>query len=287
MLLEIHYDFVIANLSNLTDLDMLILPSEPNLTKDQAKKIEDWASNGGKLLVIGKGAMDQEKKGFLMDMGVEYVSESPFNFDYSVIKKDIGENIVTTPFLNYESGMQLELSSAEKLASIREPYFNRTYATYSSHRETPYKLEDSEYPAIVRKGNIILFAHDLDKLYYEHGVRLHRELFKNAIDILYDSPVLKVRQLPSAGRVSFLKQETKNRYVAHVLYAPALTRGEVQVIEDLVPVSGVEIEVAVPEKIKQVMQIPQMKDLPFKNDNGRIKVTIPQFSMHTGIVMKY
>lgn len=40
----------------------------------------------------------------------------------------------------------------EVLANIREPYFNRTYKTYCSHQNTPYKLEDSEYPAAVKKG---------------------------------------------------------------------------------------------------------------------------------------
>jgi hypothetical protein len=41
-----------------------------------------------------------------------------------------------------------------------------------------------------------------------------------------------VNNLPSCGRVSFLKQEKDKRYVAHLLYGPAILRGEVQVIED-------------------------------------------------------
>ncbi len=54
---------------------------------------------------------------------------------------------------------------------------------------------------------------------YVNALKLHRELVKNAIDLLYTSPMLKVNNLPSCGRVSFLKQESKNRYVAHLLYA--------------------------------------------------------------------
>ncbi|MDX1285986.1 MAG: hypothetical protein R3182_13285, partial [Draconibacterium sp.] len=191
------------------------------------------------------------------------------------------------PFLNYEAGIRIKPKNADVLGWIREPYFNRTYEHYSSHRETPYKLTNSEYPAIIQNGNVIYFAHHLDKLYYEHAVRLHREVVKNAIDLLYEKPVLKVNNLPSAGRVSFLEQEKQNRYVAHLLYSPGLQRGEVMVIEDFLPVPGVEIEVNAPRKIKKVYQVPGKKRIPFKSTQNGIIVKVPEFTMHTGIVMEY
>ena len=42
---------------------------------------------------------------------------------------------------------------------------------------SPYKLEDAPHPGVIRKGNVIFFAHELDKMYYIHGARLHRDLF--------------------------------------------------------------------------------------------------------------
>ena len=245
MLLEMHYDFIVANLENLDDLELLILPSSPCLTSEEAQKINKWVKSGGKLIAFGKGAMDGENQ-FLIDMGAEFISESPYDFDYTVIDGEhISDNLVSTPFLNYQSGIRLRPASGKTLAYIREPYFNRTYTKYSSHRETPYTLENSIYPALIHNGNTIQFAHEIDQLYYSDGVRLHRELFKNAIDLLYKKPKLKVNNLPSSGRVSFLKQEKDNRYVAHLLYSPALTRGSVQVIEDFLPVNGISLEVIV------------------------------------------
>lgn len=176
---------------------------------------------------------------------------------------------------------------AKILAYIREPYFNRTYQHYSSHRETPYKLENAGNPAIVRKGNVIYFAHHLDRLYYQHAVRIHRDLVKNAIDLLYEKPILKVENLPSCGRVSLLKQENNKRYIAHLLYAPALQRGEVMVLEDFVPVPNVHLEIAVPEKVKRVYQIPGKKEIEWKMYRGKIEVNIPTFTMHTGVVVEY
>jgi len=287
MLLELHDDFIVADEKNLDQLELLVIPSSNCLTEAQAEKINVWVKKGGKLIVFGKGALDKEGKQFVLNVGADYLKKSDFQFDYTVVKQDVGNNIVTSPFLNYEAGLLVKPTSGTTLAYIREPYFNRTYAKYNGHRETPYKLEDSQYPAVVRNGNVIFFAHNLDQLYYTHGVRMHRELVKNAIDLLYQSPELKVNNLPSCGRVSFLNQKKDKRYVAHLLYGPAILRGEVQVIEDLVPIPGVEIEVNVPEKVKNVYQIPEGRKLSFSKSGNQLKIKVPTFTMHTGIVLEY
>ncbi len=287
ILLETHNDFIVANEKNLDQLELLIIPSQQCLSDNQAQKINEWVKRGGKLIVFGEGAMDQSGKKFALDMGVDYLGTSAFNFDFTVVKPELGKDVVSTPFLNYEPALLIKSTSATTLAAIREPYFNRTWEKYSGHRATPYKLEDSTYPAVVKNGNVIFFAHKLDQMYYSSAVRLHRQMVSNAIDMLYQSPNLKVKNLQSCGRVSFLKQENENRYVAHLLYAPALQRGDVQVIEDFVPISGVEIEVNVPEKVKHVYQIPGGKKLSFSNSGNVLKIKVPTFTMHTGIVMEF
>jgi hypothetical protein len=134
---------------------------------------------------------------------------------------------------------------------------------------------------------VFFFAHDLDKQYYDNAMKLDRVLVKNAIDLLYQSPMLKIQNLPSCGRVSFLKQENDKRYVAHLLYTPALQRGDVQVVEDFLPVPGVEIEVIVPEQVKKVYQVPDGKKLNFSRNGNILKIKVPTFTMHTGIVLEY
>lgn len=287
ILLETHNDFIVANENNLDQLELLIIPSQQCLTDKQSQKINDWVKRGGKLIVFGEGAMDKSGQKFALDMGVDYLGTSAFNFDFTVVKPELGKEVVSTPFLNYEPALLTRPTTATTLAAIREPYFNRTWEKYSGHRATPYKLDDSPFPAVVKNGNVIFFAHKLDQMYYTSAVRLHRQMVSNAIDLLYQSPNLKVKNLQSCGRQSFLKQEKENRYVAHLLYAPALQRGEVQVIEDFVPISGVEIEVNVPEKVKKVYQIPDGKKLSFKREGNKILVKVPMFTMHTGIVLEY
>jgi Hypothetical glycosyl hydrolase 6 len=287
ILLETHKDFVVASEQNLNQLELLIIPSQSCLIDEQAKKINDWVKRGGKLIVFGEGAMDKDHKRFILDVGADYISPSEYQFDFTVVKPELGKEVVSTPFLNYEGATRVKMTSGKMLAAVREPYFNRTYEKYSGHRATPYQLEDSQYSAVVQNGNVIWFAHKLDQMYYTSAVRLHRQLVENAIDLLYEKPLLAVKNLPSCGRVSFLKQEKENRYVAHLLYAPALQRGEVMVIEDLLPVPGVEIEVNVPEKVKKIYQIPDGKKVDFSRKGNNLIIKVPTFTMHTAIVLEY
>lgn len=287
MLLEMHEDFIIADETRLDELELLIIPGQQCLDEVKAEKINAWVKRGGKLIVFGQGALDKTKTKFLLDVGANYIKKSDYDFDYTLVKPSFSKNIVTTPLLNYEAGLMVSTTTGNVLATIREPYFNRTYEHYSSHRETPFRTDDSGYPAIIQNGNVIFFVHSLDQMYYRNGARLHRELFKNAIDLLGGSSYLKVNNLPSAGRISFLKQERKKRYVAHLLYSPPLQRGQVQVIEDFLPVTGVELRILVPEKVKNVYQIPGEKRVKYSETGNSLVIKVPTFTMHTGIVLEY
>lgn len=287
MLLEMHYDFMVADRDNLSALSTLIIPSQACLSEPDAAIINAWVQRGGKLVVLEAGAMDRNKTRFLIEVGAEYLGASTYHFDYTVAKPDFGADLVTTPFLNYQAGVRTKPTTGQVLAVIREPYFNRTYGQYSSHANTPYQLTDSPFPAVVRNGNVIFFSHPLDRLYHKHGVRLHREMVKHALDLLDPAPVLKVNGLPSSGRVSLLHQQAQHRYVAHLLYSPAIQRGEVAVIEDFPAISDVTLEVRVPERVTQVRAIPAEEKLTFAQHDGALRIVVPTFKMHTGIVLEY
>jgi len=287
MLLEMHADFVPVSGRNLADLTTVIIPSQPCLADADVAALTEWVEQGGCLILFEAGAMDAARTRLLFDIGADYVGPANFDCDYTVMTRPLSAEIVSTPFLNYTPGLRTKITTGEPLAMIREPYFSRTYAHFSSHANTPYRLEDSPHPAVIRRGNTVFFAHPLDQLYSAHGVRLHRELFKAVVDALNPAPVLAVRGLPSCGRVSLLRQAAQNRYVAHLLYSPALQRGDVKVIEDFLPVPDVLIAVRVPETVKAVRAIPSGEGLDFTLRDGAIEVAVPTFSMHTAIVLDY
>jgi hypothetical protein len=285
MLLEMHYDFVVANEDRLHELDALVIPSHQCLSASQAGAISAWTRRGGKLLVIEAGGLDRDKRKFVLDVGGAYGGESPLDDDYTVVGPALATNLVTTPFLNYSPGVRVKVTDGEILAHIREPYFNRTYGHYNGHANTPYRLENSPFPAALRKGNTIYLAHPLDRLYHASGVRLHRQLFKNALDLLGVRRTLEVSGLPSSGRVSLLHQKEKNRFVAHLLYSPALQRGDTMVIEDFPTISDVELRFRAPKAVKRARAMPSGKDIDFAVEDGVTRMKVPSFEMHSAVVI--
>lgn len=123
-------------------------------------------------------------------------------------------------------------------------------------------------------------------MYHRHGARLHRDLFVNALKLVHRKPMLSV-ELPSAGRISLLHQATNKRYVAHLLYAPPIQRGECEVIEDLPELRDVPVTVELPQVIKRVRLIPDGLELPFVERDGKIVILIAAFSCHCAIVFEY
>jgi hypothetical protein len=119
-------------------------------------------------------------------------------------------------------------------------------------------------------------------------MRIHRQLFENAIVELDYQPILKVNNLPSAGKVSLLHQESKNRFVVHLLYSPPLLRADnVEVIEDFIEIRKVNLELRLDHPIKRVYSIPNGSPLNFEIKKGTLKVKVPSFTMHTAVVLEY
>lgn len=287
MLLEMHYDYVIARPENLKNLSTILIPSVPNLTPETARLLSDWVASGGRLVVLGSGALDKAGKRFLLDVGAEYVGPPAYDVDYTVVSEPLAKDMVVTPFLNYDPAIRTKLTSGKILATLHEPYFSRTNARYSGHLNTPYRPESASHPAAVRKGNVIFLPHPLDRMYLANGMRLHRDFVRNAIDLLGGEQVMKVQGLPSSGRVSLLKQPAKNRYIAHLLYSPPLGRGDVQVIEDFPTIDKATVTLTVPETVRSVTAIPSGKSLDFRQSGRGVSVDVPSFAMHSGIVFDF
>jgi len=71
-----------------------------------------------------------------------------------------------------------------------------------------------------------------------------------------------------------------------LLYTVPISRGDVMVVEDFLPVPNVEIEVDVPEIITSVRQIPEGIKLEFQRKGEKILIKVPTFIMYTGIVIE-
>ncbi len=272
MLLESHIDFeCVLPGDDLSAYRALILPDSVTITREEAARITEFVKNGGAVLFNGTSALlDGE---FLLDAGMRYAGEAHYKIDYLYPGEQLKLPFGNAPFLCYESALRTEVVDGEVLASICEPYFDRTYGHYCSHKNTPYRDEPAAHPAVVRKGRVVYLAHNICRLYKEHGAQVFREAFMAALKSVYE-PTYQVT-LPSGGRTRLTWQAHENRYVFHATYASPIQRNYVSVIEDILPVYQVQVDAEISRKITRVSLVPGGAEIPFTQENGRVKFTIP------------
>ncbi len=288
MLLESQMDFRIAEAGrDLSVFDAIVLADEARLDEGAAEALRAYVRGGGALLVLGRGGMDAEGKRFLVDVGAEYVGPAEYDIDYIVAGRELARDLPEGPFLCYTAAPRVRVTDGKALAAIREPYFSRTWEHYCGHQNTPYRLENAAHPAAVQKGRVIYLPHALGEMYHAHGARVHRQFFVNALRRVYRRPNCVVA-MPSGGRVSFVKQPERNRYVVHLLYGPPMPRGRCQVIEDLVPLYDVPVQIVVPEKIRRARTVTDGKRLRLTiGGDGKISVVAPKVQCHEAVVLEY
>ena len=288
MLLENHVNFVITNnLSDWSDLTTMVIPGEYTFSEKEKKKLNTFLADGGKMILMGKAGLDKEGRKFIFNIGADFIGEASADIDYTVVGDKLSANLPKAPFLNYTPALKVEPNDGtEVLAAIREPYFNRTLSHYSSHKNTPFKLTNADHPAVIRNGNIAYIASDLAEMYNSSGAKVHKDLFNNVLDLVHSERMLQV-DLPSLGRANLLYQPDHRRYVAHLLYGSPITRGDAEVIEDLVPIYDTKVILNVPETIKSVRLIPDNIDLEFTKTNDGLSLIVPKFRCHAAVIFDF
>ena len=291
ILLEEHIEYeVVSNNSSqerINNFELIIIPSANILEEQEIEKLQKFQKKGRNLIVIGKGALDSKKDKFLFDIGAKYIGDSDYDMDYIQVGKELSSNLVASPFITYNPAIKSEAQKGSKiLADIKVPYFSRTLEKYNGHLYAPNKLEKEKYPAVLHHNNTVFFAHDLDRIYAENGSKVHRQLFANAIRYLHKNLMVKTKGLPSAGRVTLLHQENKNRFIIHLLYAPPLERGRCLVIEDLPEIHNVELTINLDKEIKNAYFLNLEKKIIIKRNNDLI-IKVDKFQMHEALILEY
>jgi hypothetical protein len=290
MLMESGVDFEYADLeSDLSQYETIVLSGPRFLDGELAELLSGYVRKGGSILALGDSPVSRVGDETLLDVGSTYVGPGRFDVDYTVVSRGMKwEGGVETPFLNYTSASRFRPEKLGKkatvLGAIREPYFSRTYGRYCSHQNTPYELHDSEHVAGTQVGRVVHLAHRLGLMYYQHGARVHRELFTAALRRIHKRSRVKVEGLPSAGRVSLLQLEGGG-YALHLLYGPPLQRGRCLVIEDLPEIRGVRAELRLPKGVKRAWDVVSGKRVKLSRSSGKSVVVaeVPAFRGHVVI----
>ncbi len=288
---------VVDSRSDLTPYKLLILPDVIPCDAALTEKLEEFVELGGALLASFESGLSPDKADFaLKSLGVQKVSDGPRDSDgnlargryyprhdyaeYVLPSGPLGDGLPAVEHVMYIRGLDVApMGGTEILMFKIEPYFDRTWRHFCSHRQTPSSGRKGR-PAAIRKGRCIYFSHPVFSQYDRNAPRWCRQLVLNALNLVVREPLLRASG-PTTMIATVTEQPEQQRRVIHLLnYIPERRGEDFDIIEDVLPVYEIGISLRADLKPTRVRSVPADQDLPFEVIQGRINFRLPRLKGH-------
>lgn len=285
ILLEGHYLYdVIDDAVDFSQYKLLILPDKILLNQNLKQKLENYLSGGGRLLLSGTSGTQDGK--FALDFGMSFEGNARYVPSYLLPNYELYPNGVAN-YVMYSQSFQVSVAdpSAEVIARRSDPYFNRGYGHFCSHRHTPNDKTKLS-PAVVKNKNVAYIGWEIFSEYAQHGSLHLKSIVCDLIDRLLGTDKIYTTSLGSYGIVTLTRQKEESRYINHLLYAVPKKRGDnIEIIEDILPVYHTDCTLKLPTRPRRVYTAPDGKDLPFTFSDGILRYSIGSFACHCMVVI--
>jgi hypothetical protein len=300
MLLELKRPFdVIDPSAAFENYRLLILPDDIPVDDVMATRLNAFLAQGGKLLLSGTSGLGADG-GFAVPAGIRRTGE-PVAYTPSYLKAgtELDAGMTRTPFVMYGTAQTILAEGATVLAQIVPPYFNRTYAHFSSHQHAPDNPAAAPLGAgVTLHAGVAYVAYPIFAMYHAVGQPLYKYLVRGLLDRLLPDPAL-ITDLPSSGRASLTYQAQEGRHILHLLYGPPQVRGKavplpngdgirmMEMIEDIPAIGPVSATVRLPNPPARVYDALSGADIGWSDaGQGAYRVTVPSLHIHTVIVFE-
>lgn len=298
LLFEAHLLFdLVDGEADLAPYRLVVVPDDARIDERQRARLQAYVDGGGRLLLSGASGLDAELRP-LFDIGGEIVGRSAFEHHYIRPAPALRPPLVDAPIFVYDRSFDLRPVDGESLGEVHELYFNRTWQHFCSHMHAPARSEANGFACGVRKGRITYLAFPLFTVYRRWGAVAHREFAHRVLRSALGQATLTT-DLPTTARVTLTRQAAQRRWVAHLLYAPLVTRGAphqthgvganathaVEVIDDLPPLHDVTVAVRLPAAIARATLEPQGIAVPLRRIDGGVELRIDRFACHQMVAL--
>ncbi len=289
ILLESHQQFHILDRSaDYSQYKLLIAPDVVLFDQDLAEKVRNYLAGGGALILSYESGLDPARKGFaLEEIGLKYwgaAEYTPSYMGFENLQGAVARDIPPMAHVLYEPGVRITLQgNTLTLVPEVEPFFNRTWDHFCSHRQTPPN-RIGKSAMVTQRGRVIYIARPIFNEYRKHGNRVWRLLLRNLIEMFLPQPLVKV-SAPTGAEVTLLRQalatDRPERHLAYLLYYSPERRGDqLDIVEDIIPLYQVELAVRLDRPVKRAYLVPQGEDLATTVEVPYVKVIVPEVRGH-------
>lgn len=285
-----QFDFIDSAM-DFSKYKMIIMPDKIPADGALSKKLDRYIAEGGKVVASFESGMDPESGTFAFSkMGVQMIKTTiddrggpvrgrftPNNdfADYVIPEGEIGKGLNPTEYVMYAKGVEVSATSQGK-AEMKavEPYFNRSYRHFCSHRQAPSSGMEG-YDAVVSTESTVYFAHPVFAIYEKFSPGWIKTMMRNAVDMLLGGKLVS-HDGPSCVTAALNRQGHKGRYALHMLsYIPEAKSASLDIIEDVIPLHNIKVELRLPEDIGSVSTVLGADLEEVCIDGGKARFTIP------------
>ena len=278
MLEQLHHQIAFLDGgSDFSPYAVIVLTDGVTVDTTLAQRLREYVGNGGKLLIsLGRDSYTEYDDYALADlMGAHYEGPAPFTPDYLMLADEIAQQVEPTAHSCELPGVRLAVDGGvEVLAYAGAPYFNRTWEHFCSHLYTPLDKATDE-PVIIQSGNVLTIARPLFSEYAESAKRVHKQVIGNCLARLLPQARVGENNLPSTAIVTV--QQRGADLMTHLLHYVHQRRGRVlDIIEDVIPLHGVEISIRAEREPQAVRLVPENQTLDWSYSAGYVRFTVPR-----------
>ncbi|MBD3392266.1 MAG: hypothetical protein GF418_09380 [Chitinivibrionales bacterium] len=282
---QLNHQFdLVAPDADLDTYELVIIPESIVVTARLASRLRAFLKRGGACIVSGAAAHTAAGTPAMRELGIVLHGESPYSVTYLRAHRSIADGIEDMDHVMYERGFRMTpTKGATSLCKVVEPYFERSFDRYCSHRQTP-PARVSRFAAVVQMRGVITFSVPVFTAYARHGNLVYRTLIGNAIRRLMPRPLVRAGG-PSRLETTVVRK--RKRTAVHLLSFAAERRAEdLDIVEDPIPLVDMPLAVRLDRKPRRVLLVPEEHELPFAYRDGYAEVSITMTGGHGVVVFE-
>lgn len=281
---HLPFEFVQIEPGQLARYKAVIVPDAGEISPSQAAVLDEYARAGGKVLLTGR--IPESMKSFA---GTRYISSRPAEKSAYIRIRDLDKKAIAPDRLNPFDLVFLDgVFSVYETDKTIEGMLRLIPADMFGPPEKCYYRTVSDTPALLYtpfgKGAAACFTFGIGSHYARQAHEAHAALLTGAIASVLNAPLrLNVHTSPlveiahrkdPAGQFEWVSLYNHTGQRENAIHSP-------------VPVSGIDITLAVDKKIKQVRSLKNKTKLPFKQTKDSISLSNYTLNHYDIIVVEY
>ncbi len=173
---------------------LLVLPDEVRVSASLADRLLAYVAQGGALLMSHRSGWQGEAQSPLWEgLGLSAEGEAEMAPSYSLPRPAAPlEGICKQEKVIYERGLNLKAGPGwETWVDRVDPHFQRSDLKYCSHFQTPPSGKASAWPALLRKGRVLIFSEPIFLEYRNCANRFVKDALRASLREILGPPRLQ------------------------------------------------------------------------------------------------